>query len=63
MSNRKVISMMAARDEAAVEDRRREFAAIELEWLRAIREFRGKLEQLEARMQRFEDGWTPPPNA
>ena len=52
MSNRKIIAMMDF-------ERRKERAEIELEWYRAIREFRGKLEQLEARIQRFEDGHTP----
>ena len=53
MSNRKVISMMAAGDD----NLRAERAQIELEWYRAIREFRGKLEQLQARLEVLEAGY------
>lgn len=57
MSNMKIVSLVAAGDKAVsadVEAYRLEYAQIELEWLRAIREFREKLGQLEVRIVEME---------
>lgn len=56
MSNMKVVSLIAHEQRKAV-------TQIELEWYQAIREFRGKLEQLQKRIDILEAGVPPQTSA
>ena len=56
MSNMKIVSLVA-------NEQRKATTQIELEWYQAIREFRGKLEQLQARLEQLEAGVPPQTSA